>query len=59
MLHIGEMWLSLRLDGTGFSKYIPRLKRAGLLEGAGYSAIFADIMQEVVRVHILIKIRIN
>jgi len=41
------MYISLRLDGTGFSKFIPRIVRAGLLEGnGGYSPIFADIMQE-------------
>ena len=39
--------MSLRLDGKGFSKIIPKLKHAGLLEGGGYSATFADIMQEV------------
>ena len=39
--------MSLRLDGKGFSKIIPKLKQAGLLEAGGYSATFADIMQEV------------
>jgi len=42
----GERFITLRLDGTGFSKFIPRLRKAGLLEAQGYSKTFADIMKE-------------
>eukprot|EP01064_Diplonema_japonicum_P017685 TRINITY_DN2596_c1_g1_i1.p1 TRINITY_DN2596_c1_g1~~TRINITY_DN2596_c1_g1_i1.p1 ORF type:complete len:334 (+),score=73.93 TRINITY_DN2596_c1_g1_i1:71-1072(+) len=41
----GEKWISLRLDGTGFSKYIKMLRRTNILQ-KGYSGEFANIMQE-------------
>eukprot|EP01060_Flectonema_neradi_P015402 TRINITY_DN22005_c0_g1_i1.p1 TRINITY_DN22005_c0_g1~~TRINITY_DN22005_c0_g1_i1.p1 ORF type:complete len:323 (+),score=67.75 TRINITY_DN22005_c0_g1_i1:131-1099(+) len=40
----GDKWISLRLDGTGFSKLLKQLRRYGLF-GEGYSPEFATIMQ--------------
>lgn len=42
----GDKWISLRLDGTGFSKAVRVLRRSGALESHGFSARFASIMQE-------------
>jgi len=33
----GEKWISLRLDGTAFSKTVKAMRRAGVLEAAGFS----------------------
>jgi len=44
----GEKWISLRLDGCGFSKQTRLLRRAGVLE-AGFSSAFGDIMQDCMR----------
>jgi len=38
----GEQWISLRCDGTGFSKYLRMLRRKGILE-EGFSETFAAI----------------
>lgn len=45
----GSRWISLRLDGTGFSKAVRRLRRSGVLEADGFSADFAAIMQRCCR----------
>mmetsp|Transcript_49336 Transcript_49336/g.127272 ORF Transcript_49336/g.127272 Transcript_49336/m.127272 type:complete len:357 (-) Transcript_49336:309-1379(-) len=44
----GHRWISLRLDGTGFSKVVRRLRSNGFLE-PGFSSDFATIMQECSR----------
>jgi len=41
----GEMWYSLRLDGTGFSKAVKALRNTGIIEKNGFSAKFADCMK--------------
>eukprot|EP00929_Paragymnodinium_shiwhaense_P015759 TRINITY_DN123864_c0_g1_i1.p1 TRINITY_DN123864_c0_g1~~TRINITY_DN123864_c0_g1_i1.p1 ORF type:complete len:362 (-),score=65.12 TRINITY_DN123864_c0_g1_i1:273-1358(-) len=41
----GSRWISLRLDGTGFSKVVKHLRRNGVLEPSGFSQHFADIMR--------------
>ena len=43
----GSKWLTLRLDGSGFSKYLKVLRRAGLIP-QGFSPEMADIMQRCV-----------
>lgn len=40
----GRKWMTLRLDGTGFSKMIPKLRKAKVLED-GFSHDFAAIMR--------------
>jgi tRNA(His) 5'-end guanylyltransferase len=42
-----EKWYTLRLDGTGFSKFIPRLRKRGVFAKHGYCPKFAHIMCEV------------
>ena len=44
----GHQWISLRCDGTGFSKLTKRLKRAKILE-QGYSTTFGNIMVKCCR----------
>eukprot|EP00754_Rhynchopus_humris_P038041 Rhum_TRINITY_DN20730_c0_g1::Rhum_TRINITY_DN20730_c0_g1_i1::g.171982::m.171982 len=44
----GSQWISLRLDGSGFSKYLRVLRKAGVME-AGFSATFAAAMQRCVQ----------
>lgn len=44
----GQQWISLRLDGCGFSKQTRRLRKEGVLE-SGYSADFGEIMKECVQ----------
>merc|ERR1712224_106436 len=44
----GQHWISLRLDGCGFSKQTKRLRREGVFD-AGYSAEFGAIMKECVQ----------
>eukprot|EP00746_Dinoflagellata_sp_MGD_P073109 gnl/MRDRNA2_/MRDRNA2_29676_c0_seq1.p1 gnl/MRDRNA2_/MRDRNA2_29676_c0~~gnl/MRDRNA2_/MRDRNA2_29676_c0_seq1.p1 ORF type:complete len:359 (+),score=54.44 gnl/MRDRNA2_/MRDRNA2_29676_c0_seq1:54-1130(+) len=44
----GHNWISLRLDGCGFSKQTRRLRREGVLD-EGYSSAFGDIMRECVK----------
>ena len=41
----GEKWISLRLDGTGFSKTVKAMRAAGVLEAEGFSKTFAECMQ--------------
>jgi len=41
----GDRWMSLRLDGTGFSKLLRRFRAAGVF-GQGYSPEFGEIMCE-------------
>jgi len=41
----GDRWMSLRLDGTGFSKLLRRFRKAGVF-GDGYSPRFGEIMCE-------------
>jgi len=45
----GSKWISLRLDGKGFGKYVRNLQRLGVFgSNGGYSKEFASIMQECV-----------
>jgi len=41
----GTDWISLRLDGSGFSKTVRMLRKKGILEKDGYSELFASCMQ--------------
>jgi len=41
----GDKWISLRCDGTGFSKYLKALRSMGIMDH-GYSDDFATIMQD-------------
>ena len=41
----GERWVSLRLDGSNFSKIVRAMRRRGILEGTGYSHRFAECMR--------------
>jgi hypothetical protein len=41
----GERWISLRLDGSGFSKTVKSLRRQGILESQGFSEVFAECMK--------------
>lgn len=45
----GERWISLRLDGSNFSKTVKALRRSGVLEDCGHSARFAEAMQASLR----------
>eukprot|EP00937_MAST-01D_sp_MAST-1D-sp2_P003227 g3227.t1 len=50
----GSRWISLRLDGCGFSRAVRQMRHARLLEpelvgGKGFSAIFADAMEASLR----------
>lgn len=45
----GHQWISLRLDGCGFSKQTRRLRQEGVLDD-GYSSEFGNIMRECVQV---------
>ncbi|KAJ9456433.1 hypothetical protein DIPPA_21337 [Diplonema papillatum] len=40
----GSQWMTMRLDGNGFSKYTKYLKRKGVIE-AGYAPAFGEAMQ--------------
>lgn len=44
----GSRWISLRLDGTGFSKLLRQLRAVGLLP-LGFSPEFAGVMQACAR----------
>ena len=46
----GSRWISLRLDGSGFSKAVKSLRRNGVLEADGFSETFADCMVSALRV---------
>jgi hypothetical protein len=41
----GERWVSLRLDGSHFSKVVQAMRRSGILEATGYSHRFAECMR--------------
>jgi len=45
----GEQWMTLRLDGCGFSKAVRSMRRKGVLEPHGFSVIFADTMVSCLR----------
>jgi len=45
----GTSWISLRLDGSGFSKTVRALRRKGILEPEGFSETFASCMQSSLR----------
>lgn len=45
----GSCWISLRLDGSGFSKTVRMLRRKGILEPEGFSETFASCMQSSLR----------
>lgn len=45
----GTRWISLRLDGSGFSKAVRVMRRHGILESEGFSERFADCMQGSLR----------
>jgi tRNA(His) 5'-end guanylyltransferase len=45
----GTHWISLRLDGSGFSKTVRVLRKKGILEPAGFSETFAACMQSSLR----------
>lgn len=42
----GDKWISLRLDGSGFSKLVKALRRDKIIETNGFSNRFAKCMQE-------------
>lgn len=41
----GKYWISLRLDGSGFSKYVAKMRREKVFPERGFSPEFAHIMQ--------------
>ena len=45
----GAKWMTLRLDGCGFSKAVRMMRRKGVLEPHGFSDIFADTMVSCLR----------
>merc|ERR550514_2059544 len=45
----GDEWISLRLDGSGFSRTVRVLRNKGILEKDGYSELFASCMQSALR----------
>lgn len=46
----GDRWISLRLDGKNFGRYVRRLQKKGVFKTInGYSEEFAAIMQECVQ----------
>merc|ERR1719162_2239859 len=45
----GDCWISLRLDGSNFSKTVRVLRRKGILEPEGFSDVFATCMQNALR----------
>eukprot|EP00286_Rhodomonas_abbreviata_P023803 CAMPEP_0181296060 /NCGR_PEP_ID=MMETSP1101-20121128/4489_1 /TAXON_ID=46948 /ORGANISM="Rhodomonas abbreviata, Strain Caron Lab Isolate" /LENGTH=331 /DNA_ID=CAMNT_0023400873 /DNA_START=176 /DNA_END=1171 /DNA_ORIENTATION=+ len=42
----GQYWITLRLDGCGFGKFVKRCRRAGLFPERGYAPEFAKLMQD-------------
>jgi len=46
----GARWMSLRLDGCGFSRAVRLMRRKGVLEQDGYSAVFAEAMVSCLKV---------
>jgi len=45
----GDCWISLRLDGSGFSRTVRVLRQKGILEPEGFSDTFASCMQSSLR----------
>jgi len=45
----GTRWMSLRLDGSGFSKCVRVLRTKGILEPEGFSDLFATCMKNALR----------
>lgn len=45
----GSRWISLRLDGSGFSRAVKLMRRKGVLEEEGFSDTFAECMQSCLR----------
>jgi len=45
----GDRWISLRLDGSGFSRATRALRRLGVLEPGGFSERFAQCMRGCLR----------
>eukprot|EP00325_Prymnesiales_sp_UTEX-LB-985_P006977 CAMPEP_0174710474 /NCGR_PEP_ID=MMETSP1094-20130205/12100_1 /TAXON_ID=156173 /ORGANISM="Chrysochromulina brevifilum, Strain UTEX LB 985" /LENGTH=352 /DNA_ID=CAMNT_0015909287 /DNA_START=17 /DNA_END=1075 /DNA_ORIENTATION=- len=45
----GSRWISLRLDGCGFSKAVRLMRKNGVLEGQGHSMTFAEAMVSSLR----------
>jgi len=45
----GARWMTLRLDGCGFSKAVRLMRRKGVLEPQGFSDVFADTMVSCLR----------
>ena len=45
----GARWMTLRLDGCGFSKAVRLMRKKGVLEPSGFSAIFAETMVSCLR----------
>lgn len=45
----GSRWISLRLDGSGFSKVVKIMRHKGILEPEGFSDRFAKCMQACLR----------
>lgn len=45
----GDRWISLRLDGSGFSRVVKSMRRTGILEKDGFSETFASCMQSSLR----------
>jgi tRNA(His) 5'-end guanylyltransferase len=45
----GSHWISLRLDGSGFSKTVKLMRNKGILEKQGFSDLFASCMQSSLR----------
>eukprot|EP01045_Picozoa_sp_COSAG04_P024102 COSAG04_NODE_2963_length_3342_cov_2.451742_3_plen_283_part_00 len=45
----GDRWISLRLDGSGFSSAVRSMRRLGILEADGFSARFAGAMVACLR----------
>jgi len=41
----GRHWMSLRLDGSGFSRAVRKMRRLGVLESEGFSDRFAQCMR--------------
>mmetsp|Transcript_44554 Transcript_44554/g.83621 ORF Transcript_44554/g.83621 Transcript_44554/m.83621 type:complete len:363 (+) Transcript_44554:38-1126(+) len=45
----GAHWISLRLDGSGFSRTVKMMRKKGILEKDGFSEVFASCMQSSLR----------
>lgn len=46
----GNRWISLRLDGSGFSRAVRTMRNQGILQESGFSDVFASCMQSCLRV---------